>query len=1216
MGRKKPFYFFPPKMENCLRRISKSVSCLMSDSASSPSTKTSSPNTEVAGDPFVHLHLHSVYSLLDGAIRLNELVAKVKKMGMSAVAVTDHGNMFGAIDFYKEAKAQGIKPIIGMEAYVSPGSRFDKKNVERLKDGNNYHLILLAKNQTGYKNLMKLSSRAYLEGFYRKPRIDYELLAQHSEGLIVTSACIAGEVNRKLVNGEYEQAKELAIHLDKIMGRGNFYLELQKHGIEEQAIAARGAIQIHEETGIPLVVANDAHFLNKEDQKAQEMMLRIQLQKTLDDPLEFAFNDEFYVKSGNQMRALFPDYPSAAENTKVIADMVDLELEFGKPLLPQFITPNGETLQEYLDALSWQGLEKFFAKQNTTTENQITIPPAYQERLNYELGVIHSMGFDGYFLIVADFIRFARSQNIPVGPGRGSAAGSLVAFCLGITNVDPLKYDLLFERFLNPSRNEMPDIDIDFCRDRREEVIQYVIDKYGEDHVSQIITFGTLSARAVIKDVARVMGFDFAEMNALSKHMPDTPGISLDDAIAASKEAQEFFKSGEKEKELLEISRKLEGNPRNAGKHAAGVVIAPEPLENFVPLSRDSKTGAVVSQYDKSPLEQVGLVKMDFLGLKNLTTIQLVLDEIAAQQNIRLDINDIPLDDPLPYEYLQKGLTKGIFQVEQSGMTKLLMRAKPEKFEDIVACIALYRPGPLESGMTESYINRKNGLEKVSYPHPSLQEVLQNTYGTVVYQEQVMLISQQIGGFTMAEADVLRKAMGKKKKDVMDKLRAKFIDGAKERNISANLAANIYDDIAKFAAYGFNKSHSVAYGLITYQTAYLKSHFPIEFMKASLDIDIENTDKLIGVIRMARDMGIAILPPDINESNEFFTIVDKNKIRYGLLGIKGMGSNVVKDFVEARNKQKGNKFSDITNFLSSVDARSINKKSIEALIFSGAFDNFGHTRAALFESRFSMLSFANQKKIDKESGQTALFGEMEDSVPEFQIVSVDEWEERIKILQEKEALGLFLTMHPLDNYESMVKESKITHIGDIDDGISSERKINLAGVIEKITAKSVKGNNSYIVTLSDQTGITDVRIFGNLYQQVKEHVQENKIVIVNCRVTIHREQDVPSVFVSANKVEGVEALENLISKSLHIMLDFSDKNVYQEKLKTLKNILVSHRGGNPVYLHYRDEGAVKAAKVHSSFFVDYNANLDKKLQEFLENQKHFAWRIGSQIRMM
>lgn len=1158
-------------------------------------------------DPFVHLHLHTVYSLLDGAIRINELMAKVKELGMSAVAMTDHGNMFGAIEFYKEAKAQGIKPIIGCEVYVAPGSRFEKKTIERLKDGNNYHLILLAKNKIGYKNLMNLTSRAYIEGFYRKPRIDYELLAQHSEGLIATSACLAGEVNRKLIGGGgYDEAKELAIHLDNIMGRGNFYLEIQNHGIEEQAIAARGAIKIHEETGIPLVLTNDAHFLNREDQKAQEMMLRIQLQKTMDDDLEFSFTDEFYVKSGDEMRTLFPEHPSAAENTRVIADMVDLELSFGKPLLPEFETPHGETLAEYLDLLSWQGLKEYFEGQE--------IPQVYDERLKHELGVIHSMGFDGYFLIVADFIRYARSQDIPVGPGRGSAAGSLVAFCLEITKVDPLQYDLLFERFLNPSRNEMPDIDIDFCRDGREKVIQHVIEKYGAEHVSQIITFNTLSAKAVIKDVGRVMAFDFAEMNSLSKHIPDIPGISLEDALSQSKEAREFFKSGEKEKELLEISLKLEGNPRSAGKHAAGVVIAPEPLENIVPLATDTKTGSVFSQYHKGPLEQVGLVKMDFLGLKNLTTIQLAVDEIFLQHNAKLDIDKIPLDDKKTYELLQKGFTKGVFQVEQSGMTKLLMRVKPEKFEDIVACIALYRPGPLEAGMAESYINRKNGSEAVSYPDHSLQDVLKDTYGTVVYQEQVMLISQKIAGFSMAEADTLRKAMGKKKKDVMDKLRQKFIDGAQTKNISQERSAKIYDDIAKFAAYGFNKSHSVAYALITYQTAYLKTHYPVEFMKAALDTDIGNTNTLIGFIRAAKDMKIEVLPPDINESTEHFTIVDNNKIRYGLLGIKGLGSHIVSEVVRARNNKKNKKFSSLSDFASSPELFILNKRSLEALLYAGALDSFLYSRAAIYNTLDDMLSFIKRKKQDEETGQNILFGGSENAT-EFQITDTEEWNDQIKILQEKKTLGLFLTAHPLDRYNDMLQNSNIIPIDEIDDGVSSERRINLIGVIESIASKNTKTANFYQVVLSDQSDMTTIRVSHNLYSQDKNLFQENQILVVQARVAIFRDQNPASVFITANKVSGTEQLEKLVSKSLHIMLDFPDQNLYQQKVNKLKYLLVSHRGENPVYLHYRDQDEVKAVKVHSSFFVDYTEELDKHLVDFLGNEKSYAWRIGSQVRV-
>ena len=776
--------------------------------------KTNSPR-------FTHLHLHSVYSLLDGAIRIPDLMKYVKQQGMDSVAITDHGNMFGAVDFYESAKKEGIKPIIGCEVYVAAGSRKEKRQVNKIADGGNYHLVLLAKNKKGYKNLIKLSSIAYKEGFYKKPRIDYEILSEYSEGLVGLTACLGGEVNRKLVEGENQKAENLAGKLNEILGKNNFFLEIQDHGIPEQKIVSKGAVEISKKLGIPLVLTNDSHFLRKEDQKAQDIMLRIQMNKKIDEEMAFSFNSNFYVKSPKEMQAIYPELPEAFHNASVISDMVNLDMEFGHPLLPDFQTPDNMTLSDYLYKLSQEGLQKKF--------NGNSIPKHYIDRLNSELKTINAMGFAGYFLIVADFIRFAKEQSIPVGPGRGSAAGSLVAMSLGITDIDPIQYNLLFERFLNPSRKEMPDIDIDFCRDKREVVYDYVIKKYGEDHVSQIITFGTLSAKAVVKDVARVLGFSFSDINMITKNFPDTLGSSLEDVLSESELVRSFFQKGEKEKLLIDVAKVLEGIPRNAGKHAAGVVIGPQALDEIIPLAFDTKSRSIITQFEKEALEKSGLVKIDFLGLKNLTVIQKCLEEIKKRHSINVDIHSIPIDDAKTYKMLQEGKTKGVFQLENAGITKMLKRAKPTSFDDIVACIALYRPGPLQSGMTEEYIQCKIGNKSIDVIHEDITPILKETLGTIVYQEQVMIISQIISDFSMSKADDLRKAMGKKKYDIVAKLKKDFIEGGLKNGHKREFLENLYDKLSDFVSYCFNKSHSVSYGMITYQTAYLKANYPVEF---------------------------------------------------------------------------------------------------------------------------------------------------------------------------------------------------------------------------------------------------------------------------------------------------------------------------------------------------------------------------------------------------
>ncbi len=1158
-------------------------------------------------NPFTHLHLHSVYSLLDGAIRIQDLIRHVKALGMRSVAVTDHGNMFGTIDFYEEARKHNIKPIIGCEFYVAPGSRKEKRMVEKLADGQAYHLILLAKNKQGYKNMIQLASRAYTEGFYRKPRIDYELLSRHTEGLVCLTACLAGEVNRKLYQKKTKEAWELSGHLNEIFGNGNFFLEIQDHGIPEQKEIARGALEIHKKTGIPLVLTNDSHFLTRQDQKSQDIMLRIQMGKKEEDPLEFGFNEEFYVKSSEEMKLIYPDISEAYSNTQRIDEMIDLQLDFGHPLLPDFKTPHGESLADYLEIKVTQGLKKRF--------NYKSLPDSYSQRKNFELNVIRKMGYEGYFLIVADFIDFARAQRIPVGPGRGSVAGSLVAYALGITDVDPLKYDLLFERFLNPSRNEMPDIDIDFCRDRRGEVIQYVVQKYGEAHVSQIITFGTLSAKAVIKDVARVLGYSFQDINTITKDIPYTPGTSLQEALDSAPAAKKFFNKGEKEKTFWKVALALEGIPRNPGKHAAGVVIAPQPLDEIIPLAVDNSTGSIVSQFEKNPLEKIGLVKMDFLGLKNLTIIEAAIHEIQKRQDIQIDINNIPLDDKKVFSLLQKGQTKGIFQVEKSGITNLLIRAKPNKFDDIVACIALYRPGPLQSGMAEEYVKRKNGDLPVIYPDPCLKDVLKDTFGTIVYQEQVMLIAQIIAGFTMSDADTLRKAMGKKKRDVMAKMKELFINGAKSKGYTTKWSSDLFDILSKFGEYGFNKSHSVAYGLITYQTAYLKANYLIEFLKATLDADIQFTEKLIGLIHACREMGVEVLPPDINQSNAHFTIIDEKTIGFGLLGLKGMGENIVDEII----KERGNEpFHSIPDTFRRLSIDQFNKKSLEALILSGSLDCFGFSRASLYQSTEEILHFIQQVKRDQEQGQESLFQVSDSSDTNLlQIKNRDEWENKIKLQYEKSILGLYLTSHPLDQYKKVLEETRIMPLNKIDDGLSSEKTITCIGVIEKAkTIKSKKGITFHIITISDLSDRQEIRVYNTLYEKIKTLLYENNVLIFDCKVNIYRENDPPMINIVANQVYKPESIMNWVDKSLHLYLTAHSIEQLQERIHEVKRVLQKYSGENPVYLHYKNnQNEIQVVKAHPSYYVQYNEHLGSQIKMALTSDEHLAWRLGDTLHI-
>jgi len=847
---------------------------------------------------FAHLHVHTNYSLLDGACEIDKLAKRLSELGMKSCAITDHGAMYGVIEFYKKMRAYGIKPIIGAEVYMAERTMHDK---ETGIDEEQYHLVLLAKDNNGYKNLMKLVSLGFMEGFYYKPRVDMDVLSKYSEGLIALSACLAGKIPSLLLKGNFEEAKQTALKFNSIFGQDNFFIEVQDHGLLEQRKIMNDLIRLSKETGIPLVATNDVHYIQKEDALAQDVLMCIQTGKTLDDENRMKFeSSEFYLKSPEEMEQLFSYIPEALENTLRIAERCNVTLEFGKVHLPSFKVPEGLSEDEYLRQLCYKGARERFP----------VITDEIRQRLDYELETIKEMGYSSYFLIVWDFINYARQNGIMVGPGRGSAAGSLVAYCLYITNIDPLKYNLLFERFLNPERISMPDIDVDFCYERRQEVIDYVVQKYGQDRVAQIVTFGTMAARAAIRDVGRVMGYPYGEVDRIAKMVPSELGITIESALALNPELKKLYDENERVRRLIDIAKDLEGFPRHASTHAAGVVISKDPIVEHVPLHKLGDSN-VATQYTMTALEELGLLKMDFLGLRTLTVIRDAINIIRRTKNVEINLDKLPLDDKKVYELLSQGNTAGVFQLESTGMRNLLMELKPEVFQDIVAIIGLYRPGPLGSGAADDFIRSKNGLKPIKYLHPKLEPILSETYGIILYQEQAMKIAQELAGFSLGQADILRKAMGKKKQDVMAAQRESFINGCVNNGIDKTTAAKIFDEISYFAGYGFNKAHTAAYAVIAYQTAYLKAHFPVEYMAALLTSVTDNSDKVAYYINECRHLGIEVLPPDINESYETFTVVS-DKIRFGLTAVKNVGLNVAKAIIQTR-KSKG-KFTSFTDF--------------------------------------------------------------------------------------------------------------------------------------------------------------------------------------------------------------------------------------------------------------------------------------------------------------
>ncbi len=1121
---------------------------------------------------FVHLHLHTQYSLLDGANQLDPLLKQVRNFGQPAVAMTDHGNLFGAIDFYEKAKAQGVKPIIGCEAYLAPGNRRQREGL--LAHNDYYHLILLATNLTGYRNLIKLSSKAYLEGFYYKPRMDKELLQEHHEGLIALSGCLSGEVPWFIGRQEMDKAMRTAGEYREIFGKDHYYLEVQANGLDHQVIANRGLVEIHNKLGIPLAGTNDCHYLKKEDARPHEIMLCLQTGKTLKDANRLKFDtDQLYVKSTEEMVAEFSELPEAVLNTSRIAEQCNVDLNFNARYLPHYHVPDGWTHETYLEKLAREGLAERLRSRPSKISGD-----AYEQRLREELTVLVHMGYAGYFLVVWDIIQFARSRGIPVGPGRGSAAGSLIAYALSVTDVDPLVYSLLFERFLNPERVNMPDIDMDFCMDRRPEVINYVIEKYGKDYACQIITFGTLAARAAIKDVGRVMDIPYAEVDRLTKLVPSQLNITLQEALTQEPRLRELVDGDARMKELMATAQALEGLARHASTHAAGMVIANRPLTELVPLYKTSKD-EIVTQYSMTDVEKVGLVKFDFLGLKTLTMIHQAVSIVNQERapDARLDIERLPLNDPTTHRLLASGRTTGIFQLESSGMRNLLVRIKPARFEDLIAILALYRPGPLESGMVDDFIQRRRDPSKILYDPPELESILKETHGVIVYQEQVMAIANRMAGFSLGQADVLRRAMGKKKHDEMARQKTLFIDGARANGFTAQKAEKIFDQMAYFAGYGFNKSHSAAYALVTFQTAYLKAHHPNEFMAALLTTEMGNTEKMVGYFTECRDLGIAILPPDVNESQKNFTTVDA-AIRFGLAAIKNVGSGAIESIIE-RREQDG-PFSSFANFCHRIDLHKVNKRMLEGLIKVGAFDSSGAKRAQLMAVMEHTLDAAGAAQKERALGQTSLFGVADGQqdhaspedrrAPAHPLPHIDEWPQPYMLQLERELTGFYITAHPLTRHTNAIR-LLATHTTSTVREAQDGRTVKVCGVVGNLKVTTTKkGRRMAYVTLEDLQGLVDVIVFPELFQTCEAFLGADTILRATGTVD---HKDTGACLIKATNMELLQDAQTKTVKRITVRL--ADTAETRRHLPTLRDVLRRHPGPTPIAFHVHLDSRVR-----------------------------------------
>lgn len=1133
------------------------------------------------------MHLHTQYSLLDGAIRIEDLVEKAKSCNMSALAITDHGNMFGAVEFYLKCRKAGIKPVIGCELYIAPDSRFskDSKGISEAA----YHLILLCENLEGYRNLSYLTSAGYKEGFYYRPRIDRELLEKHSKGLIALSACLKGEVAMQCGRNRMDEAAEIARWYSNLFP-DRYYIEIQENTLPEQDIANKRLIEVAESLDLPLVATNDCHYLNREDAEAHEVLLCIQTGKTMSDETHMKFSaDEFYVKTPKEMAAAFHYAPQALANSMVIAERCNLELPLDKEyFFPHFEPPPGKCHDEMLEDMATEGLKERLItirqKNPGMTERQ---EQQYFERLRIELDCISKMEFPAYFLIVADFINWAKQQGIPVGPGRGSAAGSLVAYAIKITDLDPIPYNLLFERFLNPERISMPDIDVDFCQDQREKVIEYVVDKYGRDRVSQIITFGTMKAKMAVRDVGRALNMAYGDVDRIAKLIPDDLKMTLPKALQQEPQLKEMLDNDPQVKKLLEIAICLEGLARHAGTHAAGVVVAPKQLEEFLPVYKDQKTGSINTQYSMKYVEMVGLVKFDFLGLKNLTVIQNAVRLVRDGKDPDFDITRLRDDDAESYELISAGNTTGIFQLESSGMKDMLVKLKPSCFEDIIAACALYRPGPLGSGMVDDFIERKHGRKKVTYDLPELEPILKDTYGVIVYQEQVMQIARSLAGYSLGQADLLRRAMGKKDDKEMTRQKGLFLEGAKNSGIDLKKAEGIFDLMHKFAEYGFNKSHSAAYALIAYQTAYLKAHYPVEFMAALLSCDMDSTDKVLKNISDCREQGIEVLPPDINSSGHSFTVVGKS-MRFGLGAVKGVGGGAIESIIEARAEGP---FTDIYDFCERVDLKRLNRRVMEALAKCGAFDSIHKWRAPLMAGLDEAITGGQRFQEERDSAQVSLFGDMpvcsrNGNAPR-SLPDIQEWQDKERLAFEKEALGFLITGHPLSRYTEDMKRLaavEISRLNEIADGMEV-RICGIVSTLKEITTK--KGDRMVFATIEDLTGQIEVTVFPDIYTLTSTLLKSDDPLLITgklekgekgCKILVMKaiegngrknQQQAPSGDIRL--LHEVQA-----EKTSHVRLVLRLSEISVPHMSPLRQLLENHAGKVPVTLQLQLSETVQA----------------------------------------
>lgn len=1136
---------------------------------------------------FTHLHVHTEFSLLDGSCKIKEIVARAKELGMDSLAITDHGVMYGVIDFYKAAKEVGIKPIIGCEVYVAPGSRFNKEAGQ--SEDKYHHLVLLAENNKGYSNLMKIVSKGFIDGFYYKPRVDYEVLEQYHEGIIALSACLAGEVQKYLARGFYEEGKKAALKYQDIFGKGNYYLELQDHGIPEQKMVNSSLLRMSKELDIELVATNDVHYINAEDSVAHDILLCIQTGKKVSDEDRMRYEGgQFYLKSEDEMRKLFPYALQALENTHKIAKRCNVEIEFGVTKLPRYDVPEGYTSWEYLNYLCTKGLNEKYPDDDGTL----------RERLDYELGIINKMGYVDYFLIVWDFINYAKSNDIMVGPGRGSAAGSIVSYCLGITDIDPIKYDLLFERFLNPERVSMPDIDVDFCYERRQEVIDYVVRKYGKDRVVQIVTFGTLAARNVIRDVGRVLDLPYAIVDEVAKMIPKDIGITIQKALDQSEDFRKLYNSNEEVKNLINMAKRLEGLPRHTSMHAAGVVISQKSVDEYVPLSRASD-GSVTTQYIMTTLEELGLLKMDFLGLRTLTVIQNAVKYAEKSTGRKIDINKIDYNDKNVLDYIGTGKTDGIFQLESSGMKNFMKELKPQSLEDIIAGISLYRPGPMD--FIPKYLDGKNNPDNITYDCPQLEKILKPTYGCIVYQEQVMQIVRELAGYTLGRSDLVRRAMSKKKQSVMEKEKKNFVYGNPEENVKGciangideQVAIKIYNDMMDFAKYAFNKSHAAAYAVVSYQTAFLKYYYPVEYMAALMTSVIENSTKVSEYIVTSRSMGIKLLPPDINEGESGFS-VKNNSIVYGLSAIKSIGKSVIDTIVEER--ELNGKYTSLKNFIERLSGKEVNKRTVENFIKAGAFDSLDGNRRQLMTVYSRIIDSVNEEKKKSITGQMSLFDLVSDEDKadyEIRMPDLEEYSKEEKLAFEKEVLGVYVSGHPLEQYEDKWRKNVKSFTKDFitdEEGntIAKDNTVTIVGgMIDTITLKTTRnGKTMAFITLEDLYGVMEILIFPNVLERYRYMLKENEKIFVKGKVSIGDDEQgklICDQIISFDKVPR------------ELWIQFKDKNEYMLKENELLEFIRNSDGNDTLIIYCKAE---KAKKVFPrNMRVNADAGMVNRLSE-------------------